>query len=219
MTSTLFIVPAFHHQEELNHVLAELTHDHVLIVDDGSQPPLISTKSMIRHPRNLGYGASQKTSFSFALSHGYDRIALVHGDNQYSIPHIQKALQTTPSSPILLGSRFLSGSSHNIPSWRRWGNRFLTYSANKKFNQSYSDLHTGARIYDRSFLSKLPYHSFSNGFLFDHQLLVWAMQHNISIQEFSIPAKYDTSVSSISFLNSVVYGLGCLHGIIAPPSP
>lgn len=216
---TLFIVPAFQHQKELDCITSLLNDCDVLVIDDGSQPILSSKKPMIRHTKNRGYGAAQKTGFSFALARNYDCIALVHGDNQYSLSHIRNALDTMNESTIMLGSRFLDRSWDKIPYWRKWGNRILTSAANKKFHTKYSDLHTGARIYHRSFLSTLPYHSFSDGFLFDHQLLVFAMKSNISIQEFPIPAKYDASVSSISFPRSIIYGLGCMHGIIAASSP
>ena len=140
---------------------------------------------------------------------------MIHGDNQYSVPHILEAAQNTANASILLGSRFAS-SVPDMPFWRKWGNRFLTSTVNHKFGVQYSDLHTGGRVYTTDFLRKIPYHSFSNGFVFDHQLLIWAIRNQISIHEFSIPAKYDESVSSISFSKSIPYGIGCMIGIIAP---
>ena len=215
MKSILCIVPAFHHQEELDIVCEQLADYDVLIIDDGSQPMLTSSRNILRHQKNLGYGASQKSGFSFALAHEYERIALIHGDNQYSIPHILEAARTMKDCSILLGSRFLS-SSPSMPFWRKWGNQFLTSSVNQRFHVQYSDLHTGGRIYTTKFLKQLPYHSFSNGFVFDHQLLVWAIRNQIDIHEFPIPAKYDKSVSSISFLRSIPYGIGCMMGLISP---
>ena len=217
MNRTLYIVPAFHHQQELNVVCTLLENHDTLIIDDGSVPSLHANKKIIRHNRNLGYGAAQKTGFGYALSNGYEQIALIHGDNQYSIPHIIQAAMNKSEAPVLLGSRFLS-STKNIPLWRKWGNRLLTSSANRRFGVRHSDLHTGARIYSTKFLKKLPYHSFSNGFLFDHQLLIWAIRRGIAIEEFSIPAKYDNSVSSIPFGTALYYGVGCLRGLIVPTS-
>lgn len=215
MKSILCLIPAYHHQKELNIVCAELSDYDVLIIDDGSTPALSANRKIIRHRTNLGYGASQKTGFSFALSHRYKQVALIHGDNQYSISHILEAAHAMPDEPILMGSRFLS-SSPKMPFWRKWGNKMLTSSVNQRFGVQYSDLHTGGRVYTTDFLRKLPYHSFSNGFVFDHQLLVWAIRNHISIREFSMPAKYDDSVSSISFPKSIPYGIGCMLGLIAP---
>lgn len=215
MKSTLCLIPAFHHQKELDIVCEQLSEYDVLIIDDGSVPMLSSSRNIIRHHKNLGYGASQKTGFSFALAHKYERVALIHGDNQYSIPHILEAAHTMADISILLGSRFLS-SSPQMPFWRKWGNQFLTSSVNHRFHVQYSDLHTGGRVYATDFLRQLPYHSFSNDFVFDHQLLLWAIRSRIAIHEFPIPAKYDDSVSSISFSKAIPYGIGCILGLIAP---
>ena len=212
MASTLFLVPAFCHQTELSIVLKQLRGCDVLVIDDGSPRPLTGNAHIIRHTQNKGYGAAQKTGFSFALAHGYEHIALVHGDNQYSVSHMQKALSEL-SSEVLLGSRFL-GPSSTMPSWRRWGNRVLTGSVNRKFGCHHTDLHTGARIYSAPILKQIPYFSFSDDFLFDHQMILWCIQHKIHMTEFSIPAKYDHSVSSISLWRSLQYGLGCLLGIL-----
>lgn len=218
MKSILCLIPAFHHQKELDIVCEQLSDYDVLIIDDGSIPMLSSKRHIIRHNTNLGYGASQKTGFSFALTNKYERVALIHGDNQYSIPHILEAAHTMTDDAIQLGSRFLS-SSPKMPLWRKWGNQFLTSSVNQKFRVQYSDLHTGGRVYATKFLRKLPYHSFSNDFVFDHQLLLWAIRNHVAIREFPIPAKYDDSVSSISFSKAIPYGIGCMLGIIAPSNP
>jgi glycosyltransferase involved in cell wall biosynthesis len=216
MASSLFIIPSFGHQKELILVLEQLKECSVLVVDDGSPTPLLADVPLIRHKKNKGYGAAQKTAFSYALSKGFDRIVLVHGDNQYSVSHIKEGLRSEHSYSILLGSRFLDSSQSNIPLWRKVGNRFLTGLVNQRFKANHTDLHTGARVYTKEFLQQLPFFSFSDDFLFDHQLLLWALKNECSIHEFSIPAKYDETVSSISFRRSLFYGLGCMIGIIAP---
>ena len=218
MESTLFLVPAYSHQKELSLVLEQLSGCDVLVVDDGSPIPITANVRIIRHPINKGYGSVQKTGFSFALSHGYERVALVHGDNQYSVACIQKAIQHD-SSDVLLGSRLIH-SAPNMPTWRRWGNRLLTGAINRKFGTAYTDFHTGARIYSGNMLKNIPYFSFADDFLFDQQMLLWCLQNNIQIAEFPIPAKYDQSVSSISFVHSIRYGFGCLiHIGISHTSP
>ena len=110
MKSILCLIPAFNHQKELDIVCSQLEDYDVLIIDDGSNPRLTSKRTIIRHQKNRGYGAAQKTGFSFALTQQYDRVALIHGDNQYSIPHILDAAHTMDDHPVLLGSRFLSSS-------------------------------------------------------------------------------------------------------------
>ena len=40
--------------------------------------------TIIRHPRNLGYGGNQKASYAIAAEHGLDVVVLLHGDGQYA---------------------------------------------------------------------------------------------------------------------------------------
>ena len=212
MESTIFLIPCYGYQEQLDMVLRELEGQHVVVVDDGSPTVLHADTFLIRHAHNKGYGAAQKTGFQYALSNGFEKVVLVHGDNQYSVALLKEMAKSDDSAHIQLGSRLL-GEHSLMPGWRKWGNRFLTNCVNQRYRSSYTDLHTGGRIYSRDFLTKVPYFSFSNDFLFDHQMLIWAIQNDFSMQEFSIPAKYDASVSSISFLDSIRYGLGCLKSI------
>ena len=212
MESTIFLIPCYGYQEQLNMVLRELEGQHVLVIDDGSPTVLHADTVLIRHEQNRGYGAAQKTGFQYALSNGFEQVVLVHGDNQYSVSRLKEMAKAEETAHIQLGSRLIEEHSL-MPRWRKLGNRFLTTCVNQRYGSFYTDLHTGGRIYSRDFLTKVPYFSFSNDFLFDHQMLIWAIQNDVSIQEFSIPAKYDNSVSSISFFDSVRYGLGCLMSI------
>ena len=119
----------------------------------------------------------------------------------------------------MLGSRFLDVHPYNMPLWRRWANRFLTELANKKFDQQHSDLHTGARIYSRNFLQRVPFETFSDDFVFDQQMLMWGIANQVIFREFPMPAKYDSSVSSISISRGIRYGLGCLAIILTTTRP
>src|SRR3954468_7442677 len=68
----------------------------VLIIDDSSadntfshglrfqnsRPPFKIT--VLRTPVNQGYGGNQKLGYRYAIDHGFDVVALVHGDGQYA---------------------------------------------------------------------------------------------------------------------------------------
>ena len=144
---------------------------------------------------------------------GVSGVALVHGDNQYAPHSIIEHIHLLQKAEVILGSRMLVKMGSGIPLWRRLGNRILTMTANHVFASQCTDLHTGARIYKHSFLQAVPFSSFSDDFVFDQQMLVWALRNNIRLMEFPIPPKYDQTVSSISFANAIRYGLGCLREI------
>ena len=218
MESSLFLIPCYGHQAELSAILAALQDQHILVVDDGTPKPLSTDTPCIRHSKNRGYGAAQKTGFHYALANGFERVVLVHGDHQYCTSALQQAVQQYPNEEILLGSRMLM-NAQAMPWWRKSGNRLLTSCVNQRYRSAYTDLHTGGRIYSRQFLKRLPYFSFSDDFIFDHQVLLWALQNQVQIKEFPMPSKYDETVSSISFWRAVRYGFGCLRGIYFPTNP
>ncbi len=67
----------------------------VLIIDDSSKDQTFAqgVKSetsidnlhivTLRNPINQGYGGNQKLGYRYAIEHGFDIVALVHGDGQY----------------------------------------------------------------------------------------------------------------------------------------
>ena len=80
-------------------------------------------------------------------------------------------------------------------------NHALTGIANRTFQCSYSDLHTGARIYSREFLIHLPWDKLSDDFVFDHQLLsiLW---HKESLSSSSQSPQITVRMSQ-AFLSSI----------------
>ena len=215
------IIPHYNTPEALHRLLNKIPSDiypQTIVIDDGSiEPPKNLPCQMIRHQRNLGYGAAQRSGYLHILhsdefSH-VTHIAMVHGDDQYEMHSIWTAAKEHHT--IQLGSRHLEPTPPNYPWWRKRGNQALTKVANKTFNCRYTDLHTGARIYSCDFLLNLPWDKLSKDFVFDHQLLAIAMAKNIPVVEFPILANYADDVSSISFRRSIRYGLGCLHSLWA----
>ena len=210
------LIPYYDTPQQLEHLLRaipEEMHKGVLIVDDHStNPPPLVVGNLIRHNNRKGYGATQKTGFEWALQNGYQQVLLVHGDNQYSFSHILSA--AAEDVPIALGSRLLEPSGE-MPHWRKFGNLLLTSFANHLFETSYSDLHTGARIYSSQFLVGLPYHEYADGFVFDQQVLAHCLKTGQIIHEFAIPANYSEDVSSISVPRAIQYGFGCIKALLS----
>lgn len=212
------VIPALNCQDTLDGVLAALPATlSVVVVDDGSTVPLRAPgRRLVRHPVNRGYGAAQKSGYTAALTLGADRVVLVHGDGQYHLADTLSLTDALTTADVALGSRFLADPSV-IPGWRRLGNRALTTLANLRFRARHTELHTGARAYRASFLAALPMSTFSDDYLFDQQLLCWALRARRPIVEQPVRVKYGMDTQSIHFGRAVVYGLGCVHEILRTP--
>jgi hypothetical protein len=60
-------------------------------------------------------------------------------------------------------------------------------------------------------LEQLPIEANADDFVFDNQMLAQILWAGYAVAEVSCPTKYFTEASSINFLRSVQYGLGCLQ--------
>ena len=93
----LTVIPSYNNPATICAVMEDclksLSSD-ILILDDGSDKPaetLIRAKHngipgrvvIRRHVENLGKGAALKSSFAYALRHGYTHVICVDGDGQH----------------------------------------------------------------------------------------------------------------------------------------
>lgn len=220
MSSVAVVIPVKDHPSGVAQVLGALPaalRAHTAVVDDGSRAPLDTGDVLcLRHPRNRGYGAAQKTGYAWAMARGYSRVVLLHGDAQYPVGPTLALAEALADADAALGSRFLVDGGAAIPAWRRAGNRLLTGAANRRFGCALSELHTGARAFRCAALRELPLEAFSDDYLFDHQVLAGLLARGRRIAERPVQAVYDDAVQSISFGRSVRYGLGCLWSLARP---
>ena len=169
---------------------------------------------MFVHPRNMGYGANQKTCYRHALAEGADIVIMVHPDYQYT-PKLIPAMASLIANDLyscVLGSRILGGYAlqGGMPLWKYVANRFLTFAENSLLGAKVSEYHTGYRAFSRDLLTRLPLDANSNDFVFDNQVLAQVVWLGHTIAEVSCPTKYFPEASSINFRRSVRYGFGCL---------
>lgn len=129
----LVIIPAFNEQGSVRAVVAGVREvlplADVLVVDDGSgdgtRPEAQAAGAIvIRHPLNLGIGATVQTGLKFACQQGYQSVVRLDGDGQHNpleIPALLGPLQSGQADAIF-GSRFLTKKiGWPIPFGRRVG--------------------------------------------------------------------------------------------------
>ena len=218
------VMPAYNAAKTLcktyEEVMEQGVVDLIIVVDDASQDETtaiarkLSNTKVYTHPRNLGYGANQKTCYRLALEEQADIVIMVHPDYQYT-PKLIPAMSAMVGSGTyhcVIGSRILGGYAlrGGMPSWKYVSNRFLTFIENILLGAKLSEYHTGYRAYSREVLDLLPLTSNSDDFVFDNQVLAQIHWLGYTIAEISCPTKYFPEASSINFRRSVKYGLGCL---------
>lgn len=217
------VLPAYNAAKTLKRTVDDIDRsivDHILLVDDASTDDTMEQARLlglepIRHDRNQGYGANQKSCYRAALSHRSDVVVMLHPDYQYS-PRLVPALAAMIAYgeyDLVLGSRILAQNSikRGMPRYKFVANRALTFFENLALGQKLSEYHTGLRAYSRQLLESLPFERNSDDFVFDNQIIAQAVVYGANIGELSCPTCYETDSSSIGFGRSVRYGLGVLR--------
>lgn len=93
-------------------------------------------------------------------------------------------------------------------------NRFLTFLENTILGQNLSEYHTGFRAFDSKLLKKLPFHKYSDDFVFDQQILFGAIALGTRVGEIPVPVRYFPEASSIDFKRSIIYGFSILRDLL-----
>lgn len=219
----LVVLPAYKAERTIPQVAEELptdSADGVLLVDDCSPDDTTRVAlehgfDVLRHPVNRGYGANQKSCYVQAARDGYDAVVMVHADNQYDpglVPQIVAPI-LEGRADVVIGSRLLEDRAiqGGMPRWKWVGNRFLTGLENAAFRRGYSEYHTGYRAFSVPFLRSISFLRNSDEFVFDQEIFAQAVARGARVEEVAIPTRYFLEASSVSFRDSVEYGLRTLY--------
>jgi glycosyltransferase involved in cell wall biosynthesis len=223
----IVVMPAYRAARTIEMTWRALPHnivDRVLLVDDASTDETVDVAQRLGievhvHPKNMGYGANQKTCYNEALATDADIIVMVHPDYQYE-PRLVTAMAAMIESGVydaVIGSRILGSGAlkGGMPLWKYVANRALTAFENLALGAKLSEYHTGYRAYSRALLEQTRWAENSNDFVFDNEMLAQIILGGFQLGEISVPTKYFDEASSIGFARSVRYGLGVLRVSVA----
>jgi len=214
------VMPAYNAAQTLAktcHAIPEGSCDAVLLVDDASSDDTADVArdlnlEVIEHPKNLGYGANQKTCYTHALAMGAEIVVMLHPDYQYDpriIPDLVEPIRGGEAD-VVLASRMLGDPiAGGMPAYKYIFNKTLTWIENKALGTSFSEFHTGYRAFSSRALESVNYKSNSNDFVFDNEIIVQCLDAGLRFKEIPVRTRYAEDSSSVSFLTSVKYGLEC----------
>jgi glycosyltransferase involved in cell wall biosynthesis len=217
------VMPAYNAEKTLQRTVAEIDRsivDEIVLVDDCSRDKTVQIAQelglhVVVHDKNKGYGGNQKSCYRKALELNADVVVMVHPDYQYT-PRLIPAMVTMLTSglfDVVLASRILGGGAlaGGMPLHKYIANRGLTAVQNILTGMKLSEYHTGYRCFSRQVLTSLALQSNSDDFVFDNQMLVQAHRAGFRIGEITCPTKYFDDASSINFIRSAKYAVGCMH--------
>ena len=132
-------IPAYNEEKNIASIILKLKKitENIIVCNDGSSDLTgqIAEKMgaiVINHPKNLGYGAADKSIFIKSKELDSDVLVTFDADGQHRIEDIKEVLEPIykNEADIVIGSRFLGQNGDNVPAYRKAGIKAITSVAN-----------------------------------------------------------------------------------------
>ncbi len=153
--SIVACIPAYNEEKYIAKVIVEAKKyvDKIIVCDDGSTDLTSDIARelgaiVVRHEKNMGYGAALRTLFKKALELNPEIIVTLDADGQHDPREIPRLVEPIirGEADIVIGSRFLGKT--NQPKWRILGVKTITGTAKTALSiPNITDAQSGFRAY------------------------------------------------------------------------
>lgn len=208
----LACIPAYNEEKTIAKVILKTKKyvDKVIVCDDGSADMTAEIAEalgaeVIRHERNMGYGAAICSLFKKARKENADLMITLDADGQHDPDYIPKLIEPiiNGEADIVIGSRFMeSGNKNNIPYYRKIGIKMLNWIIKVK-NKNVTDVQSGYRVYSKKALKLIK--PVETGMGVSTEILLKAFSTDLKIKEIPIQIYYE--VDKPSKMNPILHGL------------
>jgi hypothetical protein len=214
-------IPAFNEEKTIGKVVLQAQRyvNKIIVCDDGSTDMTgeIAARlgaDVIRHERNLGYGAAIQSLFRRAKELNADVSVTLDADGQHDpreIPNVIKPVLDDVAD-IAIGSRFADKRlAYAIPWYRRTGIKLITRLVNNASKQGILDTQSGFRAYSHRSLVTLS--AFENGMGVSVEVLISATKRGLRICEIPCSCNYGGDMQT-STHNPMKHGIDVVASIL-----
>ena len=194
-------IPAYNEEKTIAKVILQTRKyvDKIIVCDDGSQDMTGEIAEalgaiVIKHEKNMGYGAALSSLFNKAIELNADIIVTIDADEQHDpkyIPQLVKPL-VKGKADIVIGSRFLEKTE--IPRYRKLGIKIITKMTKNISYNNITDAQSGLRAYTREALIKI--NPEKRDMSASIEILAKAKKNNLKIIEIPVKIKYNVEKPS-----------------------
>lgn len=226
MDKILLFIPMYNCEKQIPRVLAQLDREvcdylcEVIVVnnrstDNGEQavrdyleanPPAVTVR-LLRNDANYGLGGSHKVAFQYALTHGFDYVMVLHGDDQGNIANILPYLKSGVyrNYDCFLGARFMKGSRlQGYSKFRTFGNIVYNVYFSALSGMAVYDLGSGLNLYRTQMLKDPFYIKFPDNLMFNCYMLLAAKACRVSYRFFPISWAETDQVSNVKMMSQAI---------------
>ena len=200
--SVIVGIPAYNEEKNIAVIITRLKKitDKIIVCDDGSSDLTSKIAEelgaiVIKHEKNLGYGAAIRSIFLKAKNLDCKILVTFDADGQHRVEDINKVINpiNNGKSDIVIGSRFLDDSEKEVPSYRKVGIKVITKITNASIKKQLTDSQSGFRAYSKKVVNEL--NPSESGMGISTEILIKASAKNFRISEVPIKITYfgDTS--------------------------
>ena len=187
----------------------------VIVINDGStdstaEQAEASGAMVVNHVVTRGYGGAIRSCFEVARAENADIVVILDGDGQHDpddIPAVLAPVQNGQAD-VVIGSRFLGGNT-NMPGYRKFGIRVITFIFNFGSRGKVSDAQSGFRAYSKKIFER--YHLSEKGMGVSIETLEKARRKGAVIKEVPVSCAYPASTLT---LKTVSHGLNVAFSVV-----
>ena len=211
-------MPAFNEEKNLAPLILNIQKlGYTVLVCDDASTDLTSKIAeklgaiVVKHERNLGYGAAIQSLFTKSRELNADILITFDADGQHDFKDIPKLILpiSENKSDIVIGSRFLDDAEKKIPKYRKLGIKIITNVTNSTLKEKITDSQSGFRAYSKNVISKLNISDFGMGV--STEILIKSSSMGFNIMEVPIIIRYGDETPTH---NPVSHGTSVLFSTI-----
>ena len=196
-------IPAYNEEKNIAKIIVGLKKiaDQIIVCDDGSTDLTSRIAeslgvTVIKHPKNVGYGSAIRSIFLKAREINAECLVTIDADGQHRVEDVNKVINqiSNGESDIVIGSRFLDESRKEVPNYRKVGIKVITKLTNATIKKQLTDSQSGFRAYSKKVLNELDLSELGMGI--STEILIKASSKNFRISEVPIKILYNGETST-----------------------
>jgi glycosyltransferase involved in cell wall biosynthesis len=216
----LVCIPAFNEAKAVSQIImkAKKYAEGIIVYDDGSTDDTFEVAksagaTVIRNPKNNGYGVAIRSLFQAAREQNADIMITIDSDGQHDPDQIPQLIEPILKQgfDLVIGSRFLNDNNkEKVPRFRSFGIKTITKLTQAASYHGITDSQSGFRAYNKNALSKI--NLFEDGMAVSTEILLRASEKKLSTTEVPITINYD--IKDTSTHNPISHGIGVLYSVL-----